>query len=199
MKSNDEVNGSQKLKHEKVNGFSVNELKDFHKLFAKELKEPYWIEGIIKKLLHKVLKYTNSFLLGDKISRQLDFAKDHRLRIKEMFSMIDAEAQTIQSKSIKDLIDGAEELMGDFRKGVIRDAGIISSDFKMKHFGLASDGRLCFYARTLGELKSASILNLSLNEENLAIEKLSLFIESIRMESSDASRANKTSVTAGDK
>jgi len=183
MKSINEEIEVKKDNNKKLFKVRPDELKDLHKLFTKELKEIYWIEGAQKKVLHKMHKYACGLLLVDEISRQLDVVKDHRLRIEEIFSTMDEDSDTSKSATMEGLIDGAEFLMSEFRKGVIRDAGIILAAYKMKHFMIASYGSLCFYARILGNGNATSLLNASIDEEKLANEKLSRLIESIRLES----------------
>ena len=174
--------GIRKQDIESVNQVRSDEKKGIHKLFLEELREIYWAEGALTKVLHKMHKHANSFELCDELTRQLDVVKGHQLNIGKVFDMLDEKVDPARSRSVEGLIMQAEEFMDETKKGAVRDAGIISYALKIKHFEIAAYVTLCFYARTLGEEMAAGLLQISLDEENLASEKLSQLIESIRFE-----------------
>jgi ferritin-like metal-binding protein YciE len=49
--------------------------------------------------------------------------------------------------------------------GAVRDAGIIASEQKMKHYQIATYGTLHAFAQTLGEEQAAKLLAMTLEEE----------------------------------
>jgi ferritin-like metal-binding protein YciE len=49
--------------------------------------------------------------------------------------------------------------------GMVRDAGIIAADQKVKHYEIATYGTLHAFAKTLGEDKAANLLAMTLDEE----------------------------------
>jgi ferritin-like metal-binding protein YciE len=50
-------------------------------------------------------------------------------------------------------------------QGIVRDACLIAAEQKIKHYAIASYGTLHAYAKTIGEVKAASLLALNLDEE----------------------------------
>ena len=161
------------------------EVKGLRKLFVDELKEIYWAEGSFKQVLHKMIKHSSAFELRDELNRQLEFIDDHQMKIGEVLLIIGEKSEGVKSKAVEGLIKEAEKTMDETKKGLVKDAGIISSAFKIIYYETATLGVLCFYARTLGEDVAAGILHKSLRQENDASEKLSQLIESISLETAE--------------
>ena len=157
-------------------------VKGLRNLFLNELKEIYWSEAAIKKPLHKMIKHTRSDELMDELNKHLEAIKQHQIRLEEVFLIIDDKIAIVKSKAIEGLIKDVENAMDETKKGILKDACIISAALKIKHYGIASYGILCFYARTLGEDHAATLLHETLVEEKEANEKLSQIIESIKLE-----------------
>ncbi len=65
---------------------------------------------------------------------------------------------------------------------MIRDEGIISAAQKVEHYEIATYGTLSAFAKTLGEEKAFSLLQVTLNQEKEADEKLSEIAESMQLE-----------------
>jgi|SRR5450631_1036493 len=182
--------GVQILNKEDKSDNRKDEVKGLRKLFIGELKEIYWAEGALRKVLQKMHKHASSFEIIDELSRQLDLVKDHQLNIEEIFSLINEKAVAVTSRFMKGLIVEVELLMDETKKGVVRDAGIISYALKMKHFEIAAYSTLCFYSRTLGDESATASLRTSLDQENMANEKISQLIESISLELVDTNSGN---------
>src|SRR5664279_4213430 len=148
------------LNHENYNPGKIksSEVKGLRKLFIDELKQIYWAEGSFKQVLHKMIKHSSAFELRDELKRQLEFIDDHQMKIGEVLLFVGEKSEGIKSRAIEGLIKEAEKLMEDTKKGLVKDAGIISSAFKIIYYETATLGVLCFYARTLGEDTAAGLL-----------------------------------------
>ena len=63
------------------------------------------------------------------------------------------------------ILKETNSLIRDTDLGMVRDAGIIAADQKVKHYEIATYGTLHAFAKTLGENKAADLLAMNLNEE----------------------------------
>jgi ferritin-like metal-binding protein YciE len=61
-----------------------------------------------------------------------------------------------------------DDLISKTDVGVVRDASIIASEQKVKHYEIATYGTLHAFAKTLGETKAANLLAISLEQEKRA-------------------------------
>lgn len=71
------------------------------------------------------------------------------------------------------LIKEGAEIMEECETGPMCDAGIISAAQKVEHYEIASYGTLRQFAETLGFSTAVELLELTLDEEKAADEKLS--------------------------
>lgn len=53
-------------------------------------------------------------------------------------------------------------------QGIVRDASLIASEQKIKHYQIATYGTLQAFAKTMGENKAAALLAMTLDEEKKA-------------------------------
>jgi ferritin-like metal-binding protein YciE len=68
-------------------------------------------------------------------------------------------------------------------QGIVRDACLIAAEQKIKHYAIASYGTLHAYAKTIGEVKAASLLALNLDEERADAILTKLAMDSINNKS----------------
>lgn len=75
--------------------------------------------------------------------------------------------------------------MEQCEEGPMRDAGIISAGQKIKQYEIASCGTLCHFAETFGLTEAPDLLELTLNEEKDADEKLTeVAVSAVNVEAS---------------
>jgi ferritin-like metal-binding protein YciE len=68
-------------------------------------------------------------------------------------------------------------------QGIVRDACLIAAEQKIKHYAIASYGTLHAYAKTIGEVKAASLLALNLDEKRADAILTKLAMDSINNKS----------------
>ncbi|MBL0098502.1 MAG: DUF892 family protein [Bacteroidetes bacterium] len=90
--------------------------------------------------------------------------------------------------------------MEECEEGAMCDAGIISAGQKVEHYEIASYGTLRQFAETLGYEDAADLLQLTLDEEKAADEKLTeVAVATINVEASEEELGKKTSSTSKSK
>jgi ferritin-like metal-binding protein YciE len=153
-----------------------------HKLFVSELKEIYWAEKEIKKCVNKMIRHAGAFEIADELTSIHEVSKEHQIMIEEVFLHIDEKAMDAKCMFLELLIRDTEIFLEETKKGIVRDAGIISSLLKIELYQIASYSAACFFARTTGGKDSAGLLNTILDQKNKNFEKLSQIVDSIELE-----------------
>jgi ferritin-like metal-binding protein YciE len=160
--------------------------KGIHKLFVNELKEIYWTEEEIKKCINKMIKRVSAFELADELTIYHDVIKEHKTLIEEVFLRMDEKVEGEKCKPMEILLKEADILLEETKKGIARDAGIISSIVKFELYQIATYNVACFFVRTMGDNDTARLLHKILDHKNDIFEKLSQIIDSIELERVDA-------------
>jgi ferritin-like metal-binding protein YciE len=169
---------SEKRKHDSAKGM--------HKLLVNELKQIYWTEEETKKGLNKMIKHVSAYELADELANHHDIIKEQQGLIEEVFLRIDEKVEDEKSKPVEILLKEADILLEKTKKGITKDAGIISSVVKIELYEIATYNVACFFARTMGDREVAAVLHKILDQKNEKFEKLSQIVESIELEQVDA-------------
>ena len=169
---------SEKSKHESAKGL--------HKLLVNELKQIYWTEEEIEKGFNKMIKHVSAYELADELAKHHDIIKVHQVLIEEVFLRINEKVEDAKSKPMEILLKEADILLEETKKGITRDAGIISSVVKIELYQIATYNVVCFFVRTMGDNEVAGLLHEILNQKNEKFEKLSQIVDSIELEQVDA-------------
>ena len=172
-----------KVNSEKRKSDSV---KGLRKLFVNELKEIYWAEKEVKKTLNKMNKHASAYELADELSIYHDVINEHQTLIEEVFLQMDEKAEDFKCKPMEIFLREADILLEETKKGITRDAGIISSVIKLELYQIATYNIVCFFARTMGNNDTAALLHKILDQKNKIFEKLSQMVDSIELERADA-------------
>jgi ferritin-like metal-binding protein YciE len=146
-------------------------------LFIDELKDIYWTEKALVQALPNMIKHSGEDELVIALSGHFEITKKHITRLEEVFSTIGKKAEAIRCEAMTGLIKEAEQIIHRTKKGMVRDAGIISVGQKVEHYKIASYGTLLFFAQKLGEKEAAILLKKTLDEEKYADDKLSEIAE----------------------
>ena len=161
---------------EKVN---TNKIKGLYKLLVSELKEIYWTENEVKKCFHQMIKHTSSVELSDELTRHLDIVEEQKTILAEVFLLVDEKLEDHASKPIEVFLKEADIFLDETKKGITRDAGIISLAVKIELYQIASYRVLCFFAKMLAENNAGRLLRKNLDQKEEYFEKLSQLIDSL--------------------
>jgi ferritin-like metal-binding protein YciE len=135
-------------------------------LFMDELKDIYWAEKHLIKVLPKMKESASSQGLKAALGVHLEVTQKHVERLEKVFGILGEKAVAIKCDGMEGLTKEGENVIEETEKGsATRDAGIIISAQKVEHYEIAAYGSLKQLAITLGEDKVAGVLELTLNEE----------------------------------
>src|SRR6476660_6632985 len=185
--------GSSKRAQTKEANRSEMQSSQLMKLFEEELKDIYWAEKALTKAIPKMIKKATSAELIEALDNHLTETEEQVKRVEQVFESTGKKAVAKKCEAMEGLIKEAEEIMEDCEEGAMRDAGIISAGQKVEHYEIASYGTLRQFAETLGLADAAELLEMTLEEEKTADEKLTeVALSAVNVEASEESEERKT-------
>jgi len=143
------------------------------KLFTDELKDIYWAEKALITAIPKMIKNATSDELIEALTAHLAETEEHVTRVEQVFESINKKPVAKKCEAMTGLIKEAGEIMESCEAGAMCDAGIIAASQKVEHYEIASYGTLRQFAETMELTEAAQLLEMNLNEEKAANEKLS--------------------------
>lgn len=150
-------------------------LQDF---FTDELKDIYWAEKHLVKVLPKMKKAATTEELQSAIEDHLEVTKTHVERLEEVFELLGKKATAKKCDAMAGITEEGEGIIDETEEGTAtRDVGLIMAAQKVEHYEIATYGGLVQLARTLGHEDIADILETTLNEEKEADELLTEIAE----------------------
>ena len=153
-------------KKEGIENSNTSMLEDF---LYEELKDIYWAEKHLTKVLPKMNKAATSEELKTAFSDHLEVTKTHVERLEQVFEMLNKKAQAKKCDAMEGITKEGDSIIEDTEEGTAtRDVGLIMAAQKVEHYEIATYGGLTQLARTLQLEEVASLLESTLNEEKEA-------------------------------
>lgn len=134
-------------------------------LFETELKEIYWTEKALTRLIPKMINNAASPDLVKVLNNHFYETEEQITRLEDAFINLGLKAKSVKSGAMECILRECENIIDKSAKGPVRDAAIISANQKIEHFEIASYSSLCSFARTLCEEEVFLLLEETLNEE----------------------------------
>ena len=155
-------------KHEDAMKANPNAAHGLRDLFEVGLKDIYYAEKVLSKTLPKMVKNASTPELVNTLKNQLAETQEHVSRLEKIFEVTGVKAEGKKCDAMDGILKESDGLIKKTDVGMVRDACIIASDQKIKHYQIATYGTLHAYAKTLGEKKAANLLSLTLDDEKKA-------------------------------
>ena len=164
----------------------TTEARELRGLFEKSLKELYWAKRVMLPMLGHSIIVASSKDLISLLEEHRILSLTHVQRLEKIFDIIGLSADEIRSDSLQCLIDEAENLEGQTKHGVVRDAALIAVLQKIKHYEISCYGTLKAFAIALREEEAVTLLEQTLEEEKRNDMALTYIAEShINIEAAD--------------
>jgi ferritin-like metal-binding protein YciE len=172
----------------------MSEKKTIKSLLAEELKDLYSAEKQLTKALPKLVRGSNDPDLKEAFSVHLRETQEHVTRLEEAAGLLALKPAGKKCMGMEGLIkEGAEALQEDGDDTVL-DLGLIGAGSRVEHYEIAAYLTAIDLAERIGATDVASLLKISLDEEQGAEKKLrTLAAELLRK----APVAESVSETAG--
>ena len=167
-------NGTTLERPKQLNG-EGNKLEE---LFHHELKDIYWAEKKMTKVLPKLRKAACSDELCQAFDDHLAITKQHVNRIETILESLGYSVKGQKCDGMAGLSKEGAHLIEETDKGTAtRDVGLILAAQKMEHYEIATYGTLVQLAKILGHHEAMGLLEATLEEEKETDRKLSAIAE----------------------
>ena len=153
----------------------LNTLKE---LYVEELKDLYNAENQLLKALPQMAEAATAPKLKAAITEHLAQTETHVRRLTQIFEGLGEKPTGKVCKAMKGLIAEGEEVIEEEGEAHIKDAALIAAAQRVEHYEMAGYGSARSFAKLLGEIDAVALLQLTLNEEGQADEKLTILAES---------------------
>jgi ferritin-like metal-binding protein YciE len=148
------------------------------KFFVDQLKDIYWAEKYLVRVLPKMKKSAVSPELQEAFEAHLLQTREHVTRLEEIFDLLGESQEAKKSEDVESLVEEAAIVVEETAEGsATRDIGLIMSGQKLEHYEIAAYSGLTQLAKTLGLDDIKEILTKTLSEEKEADELLTSIAE----------------------
>jgi ferritin-like metal-binding protein YciE len=148
-------------------------MESLNELFLHILRDVYFAEKAIAKALPKLARQCTTPALAEAFLQHREETMTQAERLEDIFQMCGARAKAETCEAIKGLLDEADEVIEEFAKGPVRDAGLLACAQAIEHYEMGRYGALIAWAQALGMKEAASLLQQTLEEEKKADALLS--------------------------
>lgn len=148
-------------------------------LYLTLLQDGYDREQQLLQTLGKMADAAVMPELDDYFAERQFEARQHVRQLETVFALLSMAPQRNICEATQGMVKDAEELMGASVEEGVMDMGLIALARKMGHYGIASYGALCDFARTLDYGDQQEILRVLQEEEREADESLTLLADGL--------------------
>ncbi|MBC8035793.1 MAG: ferritin-like domain-containing protein [Rhizobiales bacterium] len=152
--------------------------KTLEDLFHDTVKDMYYAERKILKVLPKMAKAAQSSKLKAAFEKHRDQTEGHVERLTQVFEIIDKPAKGKTCPAIDGILEEGAEILKDFKGTVALDAGLIGAAQAVEHYEMTRYGSLKRWAENLGLSNAVRLLDATLKEETKTDMDLSALADS---------------------
>ena len=149
-----------------------------HDAFLDELRDLYDAEKQLTKALPKMAKAASSPGLRKAFEAHLEETRGHVNRLEKVFGTLDEKVRGKHCDGIAGIIEEGKSAMEEDFDDATMDACLIAGGQRAEHYEMAAYGTLVAWARAMGHVDAAELLQETLDEEKAADKKLSSLAES---------------------
>jgi ferritin-like metal-binding protein YciE len=166
-----------KSKTKKGNG-SKDQATLLEEYFVEELRDIYWAEKHLVKVIPKLQKAATTEELKRALGNHAEVTQEHVSRLEEVFNLLNKKAQGKKCEAIEGITKEGEHTVKEIESGsMTRDVAIIMAAQKAEHYEIATYGGLVQLAKTIGKTDIAEILATTLEEEKETDQELTSIAE----------------------
>ncbi|QIG50399.1 ferritin-like domain-containing protein [Nordella sp. HKS 07] len=148
-------------------------------LFEDTLRDMYYAEKKLTKILPKMAKKASSPELADAFTSHAEETEEHVTRLEKVFEIIGKTARAKKCEALEGLSAEGDHVMEEAGDDGVMDAGLIASAQAVEHYEIARYGALSAWAGQLNFSDAVSLLEQTLEEEKAADEKLNGIAETV--------------------
>lgn len=142
--------------------------KGFNELCLSFLRDIYYAERQILKALPKMAKIAQNEQLKQALLQHRDETEHQVERLQQVFEKLGSRARGQTCEAINGIIEEGEEIVGEFERGPVLDAGILANAQAVEHYEMARYGTMIAWAKAAGQTEIVGLLEQTLEEEKKA-------------------------------
>jgi ferritin-like metal-binding protein YciE len=163
-----------------------------HDAFLDELRDAYDAEKQLTKALPKLAKAASSTELRTAFENHLEETRGHVDRLERVFESLDEKIRGKHCEGIAGIIEEGKSIMEEDFDESTMDACLIAAGQRAEHYEMAAYGTMVAWARGMGHVEAADLLQQTLDEEKAADKKLTKLAEGgINQEAADAAHPDQ--------
>jgi ferritin-like metal-binding protein YciE len=108
--------------------------KTLNDLFLEQLKDIYFAEKQIYRILPKMAKAAKISQLKEAFTAHREQTQEHIARLEEVFETLGKRPQAKTCEAIKGIISEGEETIDDFGESEVLDAGLVAAGQAVEHY-----------------------------------------------------------------
>ena len=139
-----------------------------NELFLTFLQDMYYAERQILKALPKMAKAAENDELRQALMHHREETQGHVERLQQVFEQVGKRARGQTCEALNGIVEEGDEVIEEFEKGPVRDAGILANAQAVEHYEMARYGTMIAWSKACGMQDAAKILQQTLDEEKHA-------------------------------
>lgn len=140
-------------------------MKSLEDLFTNLLKDMYYAEKQILKVLPKMAKKADSDDLRQALEHHLKETEGQVQRLEQVFELCGIKAAGKTCPAIKGILEEGAEAMKDAKDPDVLDAAMIADAQAVEHYEIARYGTMVAWAKQIGMSDAAGLLQQNLDQE----------------------------------
>jgi ferritin-like metal-binding protein YciE len=120
--------------------------KTLNDLFLEQLKDIYFAEKQIHRILPKMAKAAKISQLKEAFTAHREQTQEHVAHLEEVFETLGKRPQAKTCEATKGIISEGEETIDDFGECEVLDAGLVAAGHAVEHYEMARYGALIAWA-----------------------------------------------------
>lgn len=151
--------------------------KTLHDAFIDELRDTYDAEKQLIKALPKLAKAASSAKLRQAFQSHLNQTRRQVKRLEKAFASLDERPRGKHCDGMAGIIKEGNAIIQEGLDAEALDAALIAAGQRSEHYEMAAYGTLVAWAKIMGHTDAAMQLQMNLDEEGAADQKLSVLAE----------------------
>jgi len=168
-------------------------VENLEELLLDELKDLYSAEKQITKALPKMIRGATSPALKEALETHLEETNGQVDRLEEIFGLLNKKGSGKTCEGMKGVLSEGAEVLGETKKGDLRDSALITAAQRVEHYEIAGYGGVREYAKLLGQKQIMALLDETLKEEEAADKKLTQVAKEVNAAALESSPMKKAS------
>ncbi len=148
-------------------------MKSMEDLFLHTLKDIYYAEKLVLRVMPKMMKQASSPELKQAFEKHHTETEKQIERLDQVFEECNSAARGVRCEAMDGILAEAKDMMEEVEDAEVRDAGLVAAAQSIEHYEISRYGTLAAWAQQLGMKNAPKLLQQTLEEEKKADRQLS--------------------------